>query len=207
LPGSGVDLTKRIRTYYNKSESNKNSRPISNALFKYGFDNFKLDILEYCFISNIIAREQYYLDLLVPNYNVLKNAYSLLGYKHTDETIKKLKLKVVSDKNKALLSSVHTGKYVENTTREKLSIATAKFKKENPLTPEAIDNIKAKTTARVGVSVFVTDVKTNITKKFTNQTDAGLYLNVTRQAIYNALNRKTLINKRFIITKNQKKLL
>jgi hypothetical protein len=35
--------------------------------------------LEYCDLENIIDREQYYIDLLKPEYNVLKDAGSSLG--------------------------------------------------------------------------------------------------------------------------------
>jgi hypothetical protein len=38
------------------------------------------------FKAEIIKREQYYLDLLEPEYNILKVAYSLQGYKHTEAT-------------------------------------------------------------------------------------------------------------------------
>ena len=43
--GSGVNLTKRLRSYFNKNVLNRNSRPIQDALIKYGHKNFKLDIL------------------------------------------------------------------------------------------------------------------------------------------------------------------
>jgi len=46
--GSGVDLSKRIKIYYNHSELKRNPRPIHAALLKYGHDSFKLEILEYC---------------------------------------------------------------------------------------------------------------------------------------------------------------
>src|SRR5690606_20937920 len=37
--GSGIDLAKRLRSYYNKAELNRNSRPIKDALVKYGHKN------------------------------------------------------------------------------------------------------------------------------------------------------------------------
>ena len=75
--GSGVNLAKRLGSYYNSNELNRNSRPIKDALLKYGHQNFTLEILEYCLQSELLEREQYYLDLLVPEYNILKTAYSL----------------------------------------------------------------------------------------------------------------------------------
>lgn len=60
---------------------------INKALLKYGYSNFMVDILEYCDLSDVISREQHYLDLLKPEYNILKTAYSSLGYKHTEDNL------------------------------------------------------------------------------------------------------------------------
>jgi group I intron endonuclease len=61
------------------------------ALLKHGYSNFRLDILEYCEANKVIEREQYYMDFLNPEYNILKVAGSSYGYKHTEETLSKLK--------------------------------------------------------------------------------------------------------------------
>lgn len=91
--GSGLNLSKRIKDYYKESELKRNIRPIHAALLKYGYENFKLEILEYCKADELLTREQYYLDILTPEYNILKNVYSLLGYKHSIENLAKFKLK------------------------------------------------------------------------------------------------------------------
>ncbi|MDE9439999.1 hypothetical protein EWS82_13035 [Staphylococcus xylosus] len=62
-------------------------------------------------------------------------------------------MKKVSQETKDLISSIHLGKEVSQETREKLSLATANFIKNNPLTPEALANITTKTTEREGVPV------------------------------------------------------
>jgi group I intron endonuclease len=64
---------------------------INKSLLKYGYSNFSLDILEYCKPEDCIKREQYYLNLLEPEYNILTQAGSLLGFKHTEETKAKFK--------------------------------------------------------------------------------------------------------------------
>lgn len=46
-----------------------------------------IGILEFCPKDSLIEREQFYLDKLQPEYNILKIAYSSLGYKHTIESI------------------------------------------------------------------------------------------------------------------------
>jgi hypothetical protein len=64
---------------------------ISKALLKYGYSNFKLEILEYCDKDIVREREQHYFDLLQPEYNVSKKAGSLLGFKHSPESLDKLR--------------------------------------------------------------------------------------------------------------------
>ena len=70
--------------------------------------------MEYCLKDELLIRENYYFDLLKPEYNILKHAYSLLGYKHTAKSIDKMKLKIVSPfpENKLLLSLIHKNKIV-----------------------------------------------------------------------------------------------
>jgi len=64
---------------------------IVRALLKYGYSNFKLEILEYCDLDNLINREQHYLDQLQPEYNILKKACSSLGFKHSEESLSKIR--------------------------------------------------------------------------------------------------------------------
>jgi len=84
--GQSVDLAERLKRYYypNYLEKNK-SLLISRALMKYGHASFSTTILEYCEKSELNEREQYYLDNLEPDYNILKTAGSFLGYTFTDE--------------------------------------------------------------------------------------------------------------------------
>ena len=58
---------------------------------KYGYNNFRLEILEYCDPSNVIEREQYYLDKLKPTYNICNIAGSSLGREIRQETRLKLR--------------------------------------------------------------------------------------------------------------------
>lgn len=134
---------------------------------------------------------------MIPDYNILKYAYSLLGFKHSEETLEKFKTRIVSPEHKEILSSIHKGKLVSEETRNKLAVATASYRKNNPLTTEALANITAKTLAREGVL----NTQTNEIKEFSNQTEAGEFLGVTRQAIYNAVKRGSLINGIYLVTK------
>ena len=56
-------------------------------MLKNGHSAFKLDILEYCAPSDVIKREQHYLSLLKPKYNILEVARSSKGFKHSLSTL------------------------------------------------------------------------------------------------------------------------
>jgi hypothetical protein len=66
-----------------------------------------LNILEYCDISTVIEREQYYLHNLKPEYNILEIAGSPLGRKHTEVT--KLKLSANSQAHPLRVINNKTG--------------------------------------------------------------------------------------------------
>jgi NUMOD1 domain len=70
---------------------------MERALLKYGFSNFSLEILEYCNSEDTLKREQYYLDFLKPEYNIVGIAGSTLGYKHSEESLKKMRDFILSD--------------------------------------------------------------------------------------------------------------
>lgn len=84
--GSAQDIKRRLTFYYSTSSLKKEtSMHISRALLKYGYSSFSLSILEYCSVENLIEREQFYIDLLEPGYNICKTAGSTLGKIHSEE--------------------------------------------------------------------------------------------------------------------------
>jgi group I intron endonuclease len=87
----------RFYTYYSLRYLAKSNRPMERALLKYGFSNFSLEILEYCDYEDLLKREQYYLDTLKPKYNIVKIAGSTIGYKHSEESLKKMRDFILSD--------------------------------------------------------------------------------------------------------------
>ena len=111
--GSAINLTARLRNYFSLGFLNKellrNKSRINNSLLKYGHSNFSLDIIEYCEPDKLIAREQYYIDLLNPEYNILKIAGSPLGSKHSIETLLKFKDRKLSPEALANLKKAKVG--------------------------------------------------------------------------------------------------
>jgi group I intron endonuclease len=82
---------------------------ICKALLKYGYSNFSFEILEYCDKSIVLQKEQHYLDLLAPEYYILKTAGNSLGYKHSE---------VIKQK----MSEINLGKIFSEETRKKKSV-------------------------------------------------------------------------------------
>ena len=72
---SSTSLSRKILFYFSLSSLKREvngSIIIYRALLKYGYSNFSSEILEYCEPNELISREQYYIDLLKPEYNILK---------------------------------------------------------------------------------------------------------------------------------------
>lgn len=89
--GSSVKLDRRFRVHISSIGFVK--LPLYNALKKYGLNNFAFLILQYCEPEEevCLGLEQSYLDLHKPTYNILNLAGSSQGFKHSPDTIAKLK--------------------------------------------------------------------------------------------------------------------
>lgn len=62
--GKSVDVARRLRNYRDEVKNNK-QRPIISAIRKYGFENFKFEIIENCdqlTDEEILEREQYWIN-------------------------------------------------------------------------------------------------------------------------------------------------
>jgi len=89
--GSSVNLARRFRIHISSVKSV--NLPLPLAIKKYGPSNFAFLILQYCNrdVDISVGLEQHYIDLFKPKYNILKIAGSSQGFKHSPETIAKLK--------------------------------------------------------------------------------------------------------------------
>ena len=80
--GSSNNLNRRLKEYYSINNIKirvltGNSR-IYRVLLKDGYESFNLEILEYC-DKNIRVREQYYIDIIKPEYNMRKACRSSIN--------------------------------------------------------------------------------------------------------------------------------
>ncbi|SRR6266852_3028017 len=91
--GSAVNISKRWILHLHQLRKNKHyNKYLQNSWNKYGEENFKFEILEYCNKEELLTKEQFWIDWLSPKYNRALIAGSRLGVKLSDGTKLKLSL-------------------------------------------------------------------------------------------------------------------
>jgi group I intron endonuclease len=175
--GSSTNLGKRFSSYFRHKyiTDPKRNMLIHKAFIKYGYSNFKLEILEYVNKSLAVVREQCYISLLKPEYNILNTAGSSLGHKHTESTKEKIR-------NKAI------GRIFSDEHRAKISLNNINRSEE----------LKAKVRARLATYSQAKAHKVEITNTLTNT--IAVYDSIRKAAIELNTNHTTI--RRYI--KNQK---
>lgn len=182
--GSSSMLSDRFRRYFNHSylsSSKRGASLICKALLKYGYAGFRLEILEYCPRAIVLNREQFYMDKLNPEYNILKIAGSNLGYKHSEAS-----LKLMSDASKS-----------RNESEEVL-----KFKREvmlgRKLSKDHLEGMIKNNPFRV--PIILSNIESGENKEFTSMIQAALFLGVHMTTV-----KRYLVNnkpcKGYMITK------
>lgn len=117
----------------------RGSKIVKAAVKKYGLDNLAFIILE--LYPNIVTKENNrelldledkYLKSLLPNYNILTEAGSSFGYKHTE--IDRIKMKeIYSNERREMIGYLNRGKTFSPETIEKLR---EKALKRSPMSNE-----------------------------------------------------------------------
>ena len=214
--GSAVNLSNRLKNYFFKSYLERSkSMYICNALLHHGFSAFTLTIYEYIEISNlskeeakklILELEQFYFDVLQPEYNILKTAGSSLGFTHSSET-KALMSLAKSGKNHPMF-----GKKRHNHPREMYakthsteSIALMRKAKLGILfTEEHKRRIWESRIKKVFTYTLDPDTKTLILhKSFNNNIEAMEFFDCSRRTISNYLNTNKLYKKQWILSSSK----
>jgi len=177
----------RLLQYFNtkfllyKTLVEKRNSVIYNSILKNGYSNFTLQILEYCRADNCIDKEQYYIDLLKPEYNLLPKAGSWFGFKHTEESLAKM-------------AASHLGKKHSLETRTKIGEAVGG--KNHPMygKPRAIGAGKPNQT------ILVIDLVQNTETTYISFSEAATALGIRRTAIstYISRNQQKPFKERYI---------
>lgn len=176
--------------YYN------GSKLVKRSILKYGLNNFIFGILEYYPIYNIenlqyhhyrhnlYELETMYISLLTPKYNNLTEAGSSIGYKHTDDTIKKLKASF-SKERRLLLSQLQKSRKNNwsELSKHNLSIL-ALNRSNNYLTNKGRENI-----SKVNSNIIkLYNINNEYICKFKNINTTSHYLCCSYKTIQRSLN-------------------
>ena len=88
--GSSIKLKdRRSRHFRDLKNGVHHSIVLQRAVDKYEIENFEFEIIEECSKEELLIKEQYYMDLLSPKYNICKIAGSPLGTKQSKEACEK----------------------------------------------------------------------------------------------------------------------
>jgi group I intron endonuclease len=115
-----------------KTQLDRGKSIIYSSILNNGLYNFKLEILKYCSPSCVIFWEQYYIDLIKPEYNILPTAGSRFGFKHSEKSIQQMSETKQgenhplfgqnhSKETKTKMSKAHKGKSHLEETKYKIS--------------------------------------------------------------------------------------
>jgi len=92
--GKSNDLYRRHREHIYYLNNNKDTCTILNRAWqKYGADNFEYEVVCHCDESELNEKEKYYVELydsLNNGYNCTAGGDGITGYRHTEETKKKI---------------------------------------------------------------------------------------------------------------------
>lgn len=127
--GSAINGQKRKREHLSLLRRDKHhSGYLQNSFNKYGESLFVFEVIEDAIpIDNLIKREQYWIDKLLPEYNISKVAGSSLGIKRSDATRAKVRAANIgrkhSEETRIRMGKSRIGRIVTSETRAKLSKA------------------------------------------------------------------------------------
>ena len=159
-----------------------------------------MEILEYCDSADTIKREQYYLDLFKPEYNICLIARSSLGRVTSDETRLKLRNAWLVRLHKNNSSDVSLREYALDTLAERLNESVyniakllKKFKQimaasESKVTMETRSKILAST--KTSQPVLVTDLINGTSTTYLSARRAADALDISNSLIMNKLKNK-----------------
>lgn len=198
--GSALEFRGRLSSYYNKTHlKSKKTSKIFTSLNKYGFDNFKFEIIEICDSTIRIEREQFYINSVNPTLNILRIAGSSQGHRHSPET--KLRMinsalnRSLEDKQKLLNRLTSTEWQIQNLEHLKKLNSSEKHLKHISLLGKSS-----------GHPITILDINTKIKTTFNSNVEASKFIGCSDMTIIRA-KRKILAGKEVLIKKRYKLIL
>lgn len=176
----------------------RGSKIVKLAVKKYEIKNFAFIILE--LYPNIVTKENNkelidledkYLKLLIPNYNILTEAGSSFGYKHTEIDRQKMK-DIYTNERREKIGDLNRGKILSKETIEKMREKALKR-------PPMLNEIKQKCITNTR-PIALYNLNGTIYGKYSTILDAAKTINCNEKTIRRALQTdKKLIKKQWIV--------
>jgi group I intron endonuclease len=178
----------------------KGSKVLKNAVKKYKLSNFALLILElFPEIVNkennkkLLDMEDFYLKSLLPNYNILTEAGSSFGYKHTELTRIKMKTNY-SLERKLSIGNLNKNKNLSKEVIEKMR-EKALTKKKLTYSEQGLLNMK-----KSSKPITIYNFNNTVFGEFPSITEAAKNINCNEKTIRRALKTdKKILKRRFIV--------
>nr|YP_009517269.1 GIY-YIG homing endonuclease [Tephrocybe rancida]AYE93171.1 GIY-YIG homing endonuclease [Tephrocybe rancida] len=176
------------------------SKVVKNAVKKYEISSFAFIVLElFPEIVNkennkkLLDLEDFYLKSLLPNYNILTEAGSSFGYKHTEITRINMKANYSEERRRAI-GNLNKGKILSPWTID--IIRQAALNRTKPIySPEAIKNMQKRSKA-----ILVYNLDYTVYAEFSSIVDAAKSLGCDQKTIRRALKSpKGILRRRWIV--------
>lgn len=178
----------------------KGSKIVKHAVKKYGLSNFAFLILE--LFSEIVNKENnkklldledFYLKTLLPNYNILTEAGSSFGYKHTE--LDRIKMTMnYSIHRRDLIGNLNRNKNLSEETKLKIR-EKALIRKKVFFSDKALLNMKKKSKA-----IILYNLDYTVFGEYSSIVEAAKSINCSEKTIRRALKtEKKILKRRFIV--------
>lgn len=214
LSGIYMILNKETLSYYIGSASTgkfnsrftshliylKGSKVVKNSVKKYGLHNFYFIVLElFPEIVNqennkkLLNLEDFYIKSLLPDYNILTEAGSSFGYKHTEVTRIKMKTSY-SEARRNKIGDLNRGKALSAETIEAIR-KSALDRKDINYTQQGILNMK-----KNSKPIIVKELNNTVYGEFNSIVDTAKALNCSTKTIQRTLKSPSkILKKRWIV--------
>lgn len=176
----------------------RGSKIVKSAVKKYKLENFAFMILD--LYPNIVTKENnkelldledLYLKLLLPNYNILTEAGSSFGYKHTEVDRQKMK-DTYSEFRREMIGSLNRGKNLSKVTIERI--------REKALSKPAMSDYTKQKCVTHTRPVILYNLDGTVYGKYPTTLEAANSINCNEKTIRRALQTpKNLVKRQWIV--------
>lgn len=170
---------------------------VGKAVEKYGLLNFAFLVLELVphqdtvDVKLLLEREDYYINTMKPEYNIAPLATNSTGWKHSEESINKMKDNY-SDERRERVGNINKGKTLSEETRNLIREAALHRK------PMSLDSrLKCAVNVR---PITISNLDGSNPQSFSSIIEATKVIECTEKTIRRALNSNGIIKRKYLVT-------